>query len=140
MGHAPEQLAAETFMQIVIHALNFSLTDALRRHADSRIRSALTCYDEHILRVVMRLSGHNGARGDADKCCHVQVRLAGLADVVVEDIESDMYVAIGRAAQRAERTIKRRLARRRDKARVCGLRDTSSYTETTYIARTNYEE
>ena len=116
-------------MQIVIHALNFSLTDALRRHADHRLRSALTCYDEHIHRVVIRLSGQRGVRSGGDKCCHVQVRLAGLADVVIEDSESDLYVAIGRAAHRAERTIKRRLARRRDKARTCGLHSAISHAE-----------
>ncbi len=107
-------------MQIVVHALDFSLTDALRRHAGHRLRSALTDYDEHIQRVVMRLSSHGG-RSRADSYCHVQVHLAGLADVVVEEVESDLYGAIGRAANRAERTIKRRLARRRDKARACGV-------------------
>lgn len=127
-------------MQIVLHALGFSLTDTIRRYAERRFRSALTCYDEHILRVVVRLSDHSGERAGENKCCHVQVRLAGLADVVVEDFEADLYVAMGRAAHRADRTIKRRLARRRDIERACGLHNTSSYLETTYITRTNHEE
>ena len=107
-------------MQIVIHALDFGLTDALRRHADRRLRSVLACYDEHIQGVVMRLSGYGGARGGVDKFCHVQVLLAGLPDVVVEDVEADLYVAISRAVHRAGRTIRRRLVRRRDKARMSG--------------------
>lgn len=107
-------------MQIVIHALDFGLTDALRRHADRRLRSVLTRYDGHIRQVVMRLSGYSGAHGGVDKCCHVQVLLAGLQDVVVEDVETDLYVAISHAVHRAERTIKRRLARRRNKARTSG--------------------
>ena len=37
----------------------------------------------------MRLSDINGPRGGADKRCHLQVVLAGLPDVVVEDIEAD---------------------------------------------------
>ena len=58
-------------MQIVIHALDFGLTDALRRHAGRRLRCVLTCYDKHIQRVVMRLSGNSGARGGLDKCCQI---------------------------------------------------------------------
>jgi len=104
-------------MQIAIHALDFGLTDALRRHAERRLRTVLTCYDDHIQRVVMRLSGYSGERGGADKCCHVHVLLAGLPDVVVEDVETDLYVAISRAVHRAGRAIKRRLGRRRNKAR-----------------------
>jgi len=113
-------------MQIIIHALDFGMTDALRRHADRRLRTVLTCYDEHIQRVVMRLSGNSGTRDGVNKCCRVQVSLAGLPDVVVEDVETDLYVAIGRATHRAGRTIRRRLARRRNKARTSGQPGTAS--------------
>ncbi len=98
-------------MQIDIQARNFSLTDALRRHAERRLRFALTCCDEHIQRVAMRLSDINGPRGGVDKRCHLQVVLAGLPDVVIEDIEADLYVAIDRATDRAGRTLVRRIER-----------------------------
>jgi ribosome-associated translation inhibitor RaiA len=42
--------------------------------------------------------------------------LPQLADVIVEDTESNLYAAIDRAADRASRTVARRLARQRDKA------------------------
>ncbi len=38
-------------MQIDIQACNFSLTTALRNHAERRLRLALTRSDEHIQRV-----------------------------------------------------------------------------------------
>lgn len=98
-------------MQIDIQARDFSLTDALRSHAERRLRVALTCCDDHIQRVVMRLSDINGPRGGADKRCHLQVVLAGLPDVVIEDIETDLYVAIDRATDRAGRTLVRKLGR-----------------------------
>ncbi len=98
-------------MQINIQAKQFSLTEALRSHAKRRLRSTLTCCDKHIQRVIMRLSDINGPRGGEDKCCHLQVVLAGLPDVVVEDIEADMYVAIDRATDRAGRTVVRKLDR-----------------------------
>lgn len=75
-------------MQINIQAKQFSLTDALRSHAERRLRSTLTCCGDHIQRVIMRLSDINGPRGGEDKCCHLQIVLAGLPDVVVEDVEA----------------------------------------------------
>jgi len=98
-------------MQIDIQSRNFSLTNAMRSHAERRLRFALTCCDDHIQRVVMRLSDINGPRGGADKRCHLQVVLAGLPNVVVEDIETDLYVAIDRATDRAGRTVVRKIDR-----------------------------
>ena len=99
-------------MQIDIKTHNFSLTDALRTHAERRLRFSLTCCDHFIQRVVMRLSDINGPRGGKDKRCRLQIVLAGLPDVVVEDTEIDLYVAIDRAADRAGRTVRRKVDRR----------------------------
>jgi ribosome-associated translation inhibitor RaiA len=99
-------------MQIDIQALDFPLTHALRNHAERRMRFALTCCDDHIQRVVMRLSDINGPRGGADKRCQVQVVLAGLPDVVIEDTEADLYIAIDRATERAGQTLLRKVDRR----------------------------
>ena len=82
-------------MQIAIQARNFTLTDALRSHAERRLRFALACCNDRIHRVVMRLSDINGPRGGADKRCHLQVMLAGMADVVIEDIEAERPIAPG---------------------------------------------
>lgn len=100
-------------MQIDIQARDFSLTDALRGHAERRLSFALSCCDDHIQKIVMRLSDINGPRGGEDKRCHLQVVLAGLPDVVIEDIETDMYVAIDRATDRAGRTVVRKIDRQK---------------------------
>ncbi|MET0067813.1 MAG: HPF/RaiA family ribosome-associated protein [Candidatus Thiodiazotropha sp.] len=99
-------------MQIDIQARDFSLTPALRNHAERRARFALTCCDDHIQRVVLRLSDINGPRGGADKRCRLQVVLSGLPDVIIEDTEADLYVAIDRATDRAGRTLLRKVDRR----------------------------
>jgi ribosomal subunit interface protein len=99
-------------MQIHIQARDFSLTPALKNHVERRARFALTCCDDHIQRVVIRLSDINGPRGGADKRCHLQVVLSGLPDVVTEDTEADLYVAIDRATDRAGRTLLRKVDRR----------------------------
>ena len=98
-------------MQIDIQARNFSLTDALRSYAERRLSFALNSGKDHIQRVVIRLSDINGPRGGADKRCHLQVVLAGLSGVVIEDTEVDLYDAIDRATERAGNTVVRKIKR-----------------------------
>lgn len=98
-------------MQIDIQARDFSLTEALRHHAERRLLSALSCCSDHIQGIMMRLSDINGPRGGADKCCHIQVKLAGIPNVVVEDTETDLYFAIDRATDRTGRTVIRKIQR-----------------------------
>ncbi len=98
-------------MQIDIQSRGFTLTDALLSYSQRRILFALTYCSGHINRVVIRLSDINGPRGGADKRCHVQIMLAGIPDVVVEDTEVDLYAAIDRAVDRARRTVVRKVDR-----------------------------
>jgi putative sigma-54 modulation protein len=98
-------------MLIDIQARDFTLTDALRQHAENRIRYALSRNDERILRVVMRFADGNGLRGGADKRCHLRVVLCGMPELVTDDTEANLYLAINRATTRASRTLARRLQR-----------------------------
>ena len=116
-------------MQIDIQARNFSLTNALHSYIERSLGFALSARGEHIQRVLVRLSDINGPRGGVDKCCHIQVVLPHLPDVVIEDTETDLYVAINRAAIRAGRTVRRRLARQRVRGRYTVLPNIKSITE-----------
>ncbi|MCU7843257.1 MAG: HPF/RaiA family ribosome-associated protein [Candidatus Thiodiazotropha sp. (ex Monitilora ramsayi)] len=98
-------------MQIDIQARNFYLTEAIRDHTKRRLHFTLSCCKDRIQRVVVKLSDINGPRGGADKRCQVHVTLAALPDVLVEDIEADLYVAIDRATDRTGRTVIRRISR-----------------------------
>jgi putative sigma-54 modulation protein len=104
-------------MQIDIQTRNFPLTEALRSHTERRLGFALSARDKHIQRVIVRLSDSNGPRGGADKCCHIHVALDKMPDVVIEDTEADLYTAIDRGADRAGRTVARRLVRQRTRSR-----------------------
>ncbi len=108
-------------MQIDIQARDFHLTKALRGYIERRLAFALSARDEHIQRVRVRLSDINGPRGGADKCCHIQVVLAHLPDVVIKDTKADLYTAIDLATDRAGRTVGRRLLRQRIRDRTSGL-------------------
>ena len=98
-------------MQIDIQSRGFSLTDSLLGYAQRRLLFAMSYCSGHVNRVAIRLSDVNGPRGGADKRCHIQVALAGIPDVVVEDTEVDMYAAIDRAIDRARRTVVRKVDR-----------------------------
>jgi putative sigma-54 modulation protein len=105
-------------MQIEIQARNFSMPHAMREYIERRLGFALsTCY-RHVKRILVRLSDINGPRGGNDKCCQLVVMLPG-KEIVVEDTEADLYVAINRAASRAGRTVMRQLRRRRHINRAC---------------------
>ena len=98
-------------MQIDIQSRGFSLTDALLSHVRRRLVSAMSYCSSHVNRVVIRLSDINGPRGGADKRCHIQVVLAGISDVVVEDTKVNLYDAIDRATDRARRSVFRKVDR-----------------------------
>lgn len=101
-------------MQMDIQSQGFTLTDSLRDYLMKRLAYALNHGGEYISRVTVRLSDINGPRGGADKRCFIEVRLKQQPAVVIEDTEADLYVAIDRAAERAGRTLTRRLARQRE--------------------------
>jgi len=98
-------------MHIDIQSRGFSLTEALFNYTQKRVHRAMSYCSGHVNRVVIRLSDTNGPRGGSDKRCHIQVAMAGIPDVVIEDTEVDMYAAIDRAIDRAKRTVVRKVDR-----------------------------
>ena len=104
-------------MHIEIQARDFALTDALASYIERRMHFVLSSRFDQIQRIHVRLMDINGPRGGADKRCQVLLSLPGLQDIVIEDTETDLYVAIDRATTRAGRTLNRRLARQSGKNR-----------------------
>ena len=98
-------------MHIAIQSHGLVLTDGLRAYVRRRLRTsvgwALT------RRLAVWLSDINGLRGGRDKRCKIQISLDHGKTVVIENTEEDLYVAIDRAADRADRALARQLARRR---------------------------
>ena len=101
-------------MIISIQARGFELTEGLRAHTERRIRFALGWARFDVQAVSVRLSDINGPRGGRDKRCLIRIPLTSGQEVVVEDLDDDLYVAIDRAAGRCEQTLVRRLSRARE--------------------------
>ena len=88
-------------MKIDIQARGFKLTEGLRAQAARRVRFALGSTGDRVRSVVMRLADENGRRGGVDKRCTIRANMPGIPPVIIEHQEADLYVAIGRAADRA---------------------------------------
>ena len=101
-------------MQIVTLARGFTLTTDVRQHIERRLGFAFDRAHHQIGRISVVVSDVNGPRGGEDKRCRIQVSVAGAADVMIDDCQSDLYRAIDRAVDRAGRTLARRLTRLRD--------------------------
>lgn len=111
-------------MQIDIQARGFKLTEAIRQHTERRLRFAMGSMQCGSNGILVRLSDENGPRGGMDKLCLIQVTFPGASPVVIEDVQSNLYTAIDRAADRVGRTVARRLQRlRRVRRSIGGLDD-----------------
>lgn len=98
-------------MQIEIHGRAVPITEQLRGHIERRLRFALDRFAGRIRRVRVSVGDLNGPRGGNDKRCRLAILLAPSATIVMEDRDSNIYVAIDRVADKAGRSIGRRLNR-----------------------------
>ena len=105
-------------MQIGIQTRGFDLTPALRAYCERRMRFALGSSSGKVRSVLIRLTDENGPKGGIDKRCSIRVVLHEAPIVVIVQDESDVYVAIDRAADRIARAISRRLDRTYSTRRV----------------------
>ena len=101
-------------MSIEIRSKDFSVTNAIREHAQRRLSFALDGFAleslRKVRRVVVRLGDLNGPKGGDDKFCRITADV-GHKTVVVEDIQSNLYSAISRAAHRFASKASRELSR-----------------------------
>jgi len=101
-------------MRIEIHTGNFDLTESLREHVERRIQFTLSWSQHRLQKVMVRLDDINGPKGGADKSCRIQIPVVGAKTIVIEEIQSNLYMAIDRAIERAGRALSRQLARKRE--------------------------
>ncbi|MDO9392748.1 MAG: ribosome-associated translation inhibitor RaiA [Methylotenera sp.] len=100
-------------MQLDIQTNGFSITEGIRHYTTQRMQFALDRNDGQIIHARVSLADINGPRGGIDKRCQINLALVGQNNIVIEDTEADLYVAIDRASGRCERTLVRRLERLR---------------------------
>jgi ribosomal subunit interface protein len=100
-------------MRVTIQTNGFEMTGALRSYTEHRLASALGWAREHMYKLGVSLSDINGPRGGVDKRCKIQVQLGSGREVIIENVEADLYVAIDRAVDRADRAVVKQVERSR---------------------------
>lgn len=101
-------------MDVCLVAKDFAFTPSLKEHAERRLELALNQVRHSVSRIVIRLGDLNGPRGGRDKVCQVSVVMPGHPEVVIREVQEDMYYAIDSAIKRAAYRAMRVLTRRRD--------------------------
>ena len=109
-------------MRLEIRSAGASLTEAIREWAKSRILFAVGRFSSRVEAVKVVLGDVNGPRGGVDQRCVVEVRVRSGGTLVAEVVDTDLYAAISRAADRAARRVRDTLARAADARRAQGRR------------------
>jgi putative sigma-54 modulation protein len=104
-------------MDVQMFAQEFTLTPSLRDHLEHRLRFAFARTRTQVARIVVRLRDLNGPRGGRDKVCQVSVTIPGRPEVVIREVQENMYNAIDFALKRAAYRAMRLVMRKRITAR-----------------------
>ena len=99
-------------MFIDTRAIDFPLTDAILRHVESRVESALGPVARWVMTVTARLEDVNAVRGGVDKRCRLVAALRRRGVVVAEATDADLYAAVDEAGSRIRRSALRAVTRR----------------------------
>lgn len=100
-------------MTVDVQAINFGSSQPLFEHARRRLDASLDRFAQRIRRVSVKLEDENGPKGGQDMRCQIEVELDRHGRVIIEQHDSDPYVAVDRAADRAKRTVRRAIGRAR---------------------------
>lgn len=99
-------------MRVQIQVIGLPGSSKLRRFAAQKLDVALSCFSDGIEAASVRLRDINGAdRGGVDKLCRVAITLKGNSVVVIEELGSNILLAIERAVDRLRQRVSRQLSR-----------------------------
>jgi putative sigma-54 modulation protein len=100
-------------MQLDVRIQKIDIFKAVHRYIERRVRFSLSRFGQRIRRVNVRIFDLNGPRGGTDKCCRIAMRLVSSDAVVVQEVNSELFTAIDRAAERAGQKLARKVHRAR---------------------------
>ena len=99
-------------MKVEMVARGFRATEAIQNHIEYKIEPLmLWSRDISLLRVT--IGDVNGPRGGEDKYCKIAINIKGSSPIHVQQNSDNLYEAISRCADRVERVLAERQAKRR---------------------------
>ncbi|MBV61348.1 HPF/RaiA family ribosome-associated protein [Abyssibacter profundi] len=100
-------------MQLDIQALYFDMTPGIEGAITRAAEQHMDRFDHAVKKLTVRVYDTNGLRGGVDKGCRIHSDLGRARALVVEAVDEDLYTAISRAFEKAERATSGRLQRQR---------------------------
>lgn len=101
-------------MEVEVRIQGADLEEAVRKYAARRVRFALGRFASRVGRVLVRVSDINGHRGGVDQRCHIRVDLPSRGQVVLDQVDANVFAAIDRASTRIGEAFRRKIQRTRD--------------------------
>ena len=102
-------------MSAHIRTEGVKLWPAERTYLRRRLGMRLGKFSSSIERLTVRIRDINGPRGGVDTICRIKAVLNGQPSVIVESRADSHHIAINRALDQAQRTLRRTLDRKRRK-------------------------
>lgn len=84
--------------------------ESIDEHVQRMIRLALSKAAANISSITFCVSDVMGKNGKYEKHCLLTISLHNLANLVIEEAQPDLYLAIDRVIQKATRTLSRKLS------------------------------
>ncbi len=100
-------------MQMLIRANGFLLNSSVKRYVNDRVSSIFSRFSGVIRKIEVYIADENGPKGGVDKTCVVKIKLDQVSEIVVKDVEADVYTVIQRALIRAKQSLAKHLQKSR---------------------------
>ena len=96
-------------MKINIQSRQVELDKAIDTHIQRKLKLAFSRIDHNISSISISLSDVANKMGISSTRCHLKIEIIGMPDMVIEDTQSDLYLAIDRVLQKASHGLSRKL-------------------------------
>ena|SRR5690348_15019474 len=97
-------------MQLRINVNDADASDAIRSYVERRLRFALSRFGQRVGQITVRIR----PEGPSGNSCRIRAEVVPFGQVVVEQNDSDLFMAIDRAAGKMGRQFSRELDRIRN--------------------------
>ncbi len=92
-------------MQIDIQSRDIELDKAIKTHIQRKLQIALSRMESHITEISIIISDVDGLNEGGDKRCLIKISSSEFEDIIIEDIQLDLFYVIDRAIHRASRSL-----------------------------------
>jgi ribosome-associated translation inhibitor RaiA len=110
----------ERNMKTTIKARGLELTEEVKKFIGRRVQFAVDRFAPRLRAVRVNLLDVNGPRGGTDKLCQFNAEIAGVGNIMVEEMSPDVPSAVALCARRLRHAIGQKIQRRRESRRHSG--------------------